>query len=453
MAVSGRARALYQRIADGIRDQIMDGTLGAGARLPTEAEIASKWSTTRTTAVQGLKVLVNEGLIVSDRPRGYFVRSRRPMVYRPQGEFWKRPLSPEMDAFLTQMSEEGREASQNIEVAVETPGKHVRERLQLGEDDLVVVRRRVRFVDGVPYNTNDSHFPLTLVQNSEIMRPDDIARGANAVLAELGYEQVRALDEIHVRMPTPTEADRLQLGPGTPVAVHLCTGYTEDGKPVRTVMNVLPGDRHVITYERSRQRLGSEPTIRQANEQDLPIVVELWEHAASWLRERGIDQWQYAPREDRIKANLAAGECWIVEVDRTPVATITVDGHADSDFWDRDEAAEAALYVHRMVVRRDVAGLDLGSAMLDWASKRAADQGKTWLRLDAWRSNDGLRAYYSNRGFTHVRTVEAEGRRSGALFQRPAGRVRGVGPELRSAGRQTGDQVGRAAGIWAHGPR
>lgn len=433
MAVSSRARALYQRIADKIRDEIVVGTLGPGARLPTETEIATEWDTTRSTAVQGLKVLVNEGLIVSDRPRGYFVRSRRPMIYRPQVEFRKRPLSPEMDHFLTQMSEEGREASQHIEVAVESPPKHVRERLQLSEGDLVVVRRRIRFVDGVPYNTNDSYFPLELVQNSEIMRPDDIARGANGVLAELGYEQVRALDEIQVRMPTPDEADRLQLGPGTPVAVHLCTGFTQDSKPVRAVTNVLPGDRHVITYERSRQQLGSGPTIRRATEADLSTVVELWEHAASWLSERSIDQWQYAPREDRIKANISAGECWIVDVDQTPVATITVDEHADPDFWGQDEAAEPALYVHRMVVRRDIAGHELGSAMLDWASQRAAAEGKHWLRLDAWRSNGGLQSYYLDRGFTHLRTVEAEGRHSGALFQRAAGEVRGVGPELGTA--------------------
>ncbi|MFE3770836.1 GNAT family N-acetyltransferase [Streptomyces sp. NPDC059122] len=433
MAVSGRARALYQRIADKIRVEITDGSLGPGARLPTEAEIANEWHTTRSTAVQGLKVLVNEGLIISDRPRGYFVRSRRPMVYRPQGEFRKRPLSPEMDQFLMQMAEEGREASQHIEVKVEAPTRQIRERLQLQEGELVAVRRRVRFIDGVPYNTNDSHFPLSLVQNSEIMNPDDIARGANVVIAELGYEQVRALDEFHVRMPTPEEADRLHLGPGTPVTVHLCTGFTHDGKPVRAVVNVLPGDRHVITYERSREQLGGHPTIRQACEQDLCTVVDLWEHAASWLRDRGIDQWQYPPHEDRIRANISAGECWIVDVDQVPVATITVDEHADPDFWTETEAAESALYVHRMVVRRDVAGLDLGSAMLDWASNRAASQGKAWLRLDAWRSNDSLQSYYGSRGFTHVRTVDAEGRSSGALFQRLAGHLRGLGPDLRGA--------------------
>lgn len=430
MAVSGRARALYQRIADKIRVDITEGTLGSGARLPTEAEIAAEWKTTRSTAVQGLKVLVNEGLIISDRPRGYFVRSRRPMVYRPQGEFRKRPLSPEMDTFLTQMAEEGREASQHIEVNVIVPTRDVRERLQLTEGELVAVRRRVRFVDGVPYNTNDSHFPLAAVQDSEIMSPDDIARGANVVMAELGFEQVRALDEIQVRMPTPDEADRLQLGPGTPVAVHICTGFTTDGKPVRVVVNVLPGDRHVITYERSKPQFGTAPTIRTAAEEDFRIVVDLWDHAASWLRDRGINQWQYPPREERIKQNIAAGECWIVEDDGVPVATVTIDDRADADFWSPEEAAEPALYVHRMAVRRDVGGKELGSAMLDWASKQATDQGKQWLRLDAWKDNDGLHRYYSERGFTHLRTVEAEGRHSGVLFQRAADHVRGIGPEL-----------------------
>ncbi|MEU7377187.1 GNAT family N-acetyltransferase [Streptomyces albidoflavus] len=432
MAVTGRARALYQRIADDLRAQITDGSLQPGDRLPTEAEIAARWETTRSTAVQGLKLLVNEGLIVSERPRGYFVRSRQPMVYRPQAEFHKRPLSPEMDQFITQMAEEGREASQHIEVQVEAPPRKIRERLQLGDDELVVVRKRVRYIDGVPYNSNDSYFPLALVQGSAIMHPADIARGANAVMSELGHEQVRALDEFHIRMPTPEEADRLQLGPGTPVAVHLCTGYTREGNPVRAVSNVLPGDRHVITYERSREQLGTHPTIRPAMQDDLETVVRLWEHAAAWLREEGVDQWQYPPRVERIEANIAAGECWIIDVDNAPVATITVDQHADPDFWTEQEAQEAALYVHRMVVRRDVAGLDLGSAMLDWASRIAADQGKQWLRLDAWRDNEGLQSYYRTRGFDHVRTVEAEGRRSGALFQRPAGQVRGRGPELRT---------------------
>lgn len=441
MSISSKPRALYLRIADKIRDEISDGTLAPGARLPTETEIAQQWDTTRSTAVKGLGVLINEGLIVADRPRGHFVRARRPMVYRPQSEFRRRPLSPEMDSFISQLSDEGREASQVIEVSIVQPNKHVKERLQLKDDQLVAVRRRLRFVDGQPYNTNDSYFPLDLVQGSEIMDPKDIARGANVVLTELGYEQVRALDEIHVRMPTPDEVERLQLGPGTPVAVHAVTGYTAAGRPVRTVINCLPGDRHVITFERSKPRLGSRLTIRPATDEELGAVTALWEQAATWLKHRGIDQWQYPPREARIAENIAAGECFLVEDEGVAVATITLDRFADSDFWTEEEAAESALYVHRMVVRRDVSGYELGSAMLDWASERAEAQGLEWLRLDAWKENGELQDYYLSRGFQHVRTVEAEGRLSGALFQRPAGEIRRLGPILVTpeAGASTND--------------
>ncbi|GAB2891599.1 GntR family transcriptional regulator [Streptomyces mayteni] len=247
-------RALYQRIADQLRADIVAGKLGPGSRLPTEAEISKAWETSRTTAVQGLRVLVNEGLIVSDRPRGYFVRRREPMIYRPQKEF--RAPAPDLDIFRQRVADEGddREAAQTIEVVIVAPSTEIRDRLQVADGEHVAVRRRTRTLDGEPYNIQDSHVPLRIVQGTEWMNPGDVARGTNQVLAELGHEIVQALDEISIRMPTPDEATRLLLGPGTPVAEHIATTYAEGGRPVQVTINVLPGDRHVIIYERARQQ-------------------------------------------------------------------------------------------------------------------------------------------------------------------------------------------------------
>jgi GNAT superfamily N-acetyltransferase len=89
-----------------------------------------------------------------------------------------------------------------------------------------------------------------------------------------------------------------------------------------------------------------------------------------------------------------------------------------------------ALYIHRMIVRRELAGADVGTAVIDWASERAASAGKRWLRLDAWRTNPRLQRYYANQGFQLVRTVELPHRHSGALFQRPAGVVLDRGPRV-----------------------
>jgi GntR family transcriptional regulator len=252
MAVKKVGRGTYkQQISDDLRQQIADGTLAPGAKLPTEAQLTDEYGVTRGTVRAALDILVNEGLIVSKRPVGYFVRERKPMVFRPQAEFRPRPYTPEMDAFMTE--HHGRDPEQTIEVSIVEPTAEVAKRLQLEAGQLVVTRRRVRYLDGEPFNINDSFFPLDLVRDTPIMRPESIPEGANEVLAGLGYRQERAIDELYVRMPTPDEVRRLELAPGTPVGYHVCTGYTEEGKPVRVAISVLPGDRHVISYERRRE--------------------------------------------------------------------------------------------------------------------------------------------------------------------------------------------------------
>lgn len=242
----------HRQIADELRGRINRGELVPGAGLPSEAELGQEYRASRTTIRAALGTLVNEGMIASESGRGYFVRQRRHLVYRPQEDFQPRPASPEMDAFMDARKAEGRTPSQTIDVAIVTPPALVAERLDLSEGTPAVVRRRVRFLDGEPYYINDSYFPLDLVTGSEIMSPADIVRGASRVLGELGYYQVRALDEVYVRMPDPDEVHRLALGPGTPVAIHVITGFTEAGQPVRVVINVLPGDRHAIVWERER---------------------------------------------------------------------------------------------------------------------------------------------------------------------------------------------------------
>lgn len=243
-------RSVKIRIADAIRAQILDGTLATGDRLPTEAQLVDEYDVARNTVRDALALLVNEGLIVSQRPRGYFVRGGQRMQYRPQSDLGSRRSGASRDSYLTEQAMAGRQPTQKIEVAIVVPPPEAAQRLALDEGQPAVVRRRVRLLDGEAYHTNDSYFPLELAQATEIMSPVDIDRGANQVLAENGAQQVRARDEIFVRMPTPGEAQRLDLAPGTPVAVHITTGYTADNVPVRVAVNVLPGDRHVIIYDR-----------------------------------------------------------------------------------------------------------------------------------------------------------------------------------------------------------
>jgi GntR family transcriptional regulator len=244
---------LYQQVAAELRRAIYSGDLGPGDQLPTEADLMTAHRVSRNTVRLALGELVNEGLVSRSPRRGTVVRDRRPLLMHPQRELEPQPLAEPREAFAYAVSQEGREPSQVIEVAIVEPPEEIAIRLELPDQALAVVRRRLRFVDGQPYNTNDSYFPLDLVAGSEIARPGDILRGANRVLDELGHPQVRVVDDISARMPTPEESLRLQLEPGTPVVVHVRVGYDTDDVPVRVALSVLPADKHLIRYELARR--------------------------------------------------------------------------------------------------------------------------------------------------------------------------------------------------------
>ncbi|MDP9861170.1 MULTISPECIES: GntR family transcriptional regulator [Streptosporangium] len=239
---------LYQLVASELRRTIYSGALGPGDQLPTEAELMLTHQVSRNTVRLALGELVNEGLVTRTPRRGTVVRERRPLLIHPQRELQPQPEETR-EAFAWAVSQEGREPSQEIEVSIVQPVEEIASRLELPDEELAVVRRRLRFVDGQPYNTNDSYFPLALVAGSEIARPGDIMRGANRVLEELGHPQVRVVDDIWARMPTSSEAERLQLQSGTPVVVYVRVGYDETDTAVRVAVSVLPADKHLIRYE------------------------------------------------------------------------------------------------------------------------------------------------------------------------------------------------------------
>jgi GntR family transcriptional regulator len=236
---------MWERIANNLRAQIVDGTVAPGQQLPTEATIMARYEVARATARQALRQLINEGLAVTQPPYGYFVRDRKPFIFRPRHDIGTEPEPSPPDRHPAGF----RHPDQAIEVAIVLPPREVAERLGLTPGELAAVRRRIHRMERKPLYLSESYFPLAVVQGTEIMRPDAISTGIYRVLAEHGYPQHRAVDEIFVRMPVPEEVRLLKLEPGTPVAYHLRTGQTGTGTPVCVLANVLPGDRYLIRYE------------------------------------------------------------------------------------------------------------------------------------------------------------------------------------------------------------
>jgi protein-tyrosine phosphatase len=159
-------------------------------------------------------------------------------------------------------------------------------------------------------------------------------------------------------------------------------------------------------------------TITRIDETGIADFLTVWNECATWLTERGIDQW--TPSElsaERVRALMAktAHEEWYLVRHAEDLAGAFLLRWEDPDTW--GEQPPDAGYVHALCVRRIYAGRALGGAMLEWASQRVAERGRRWLRLDCLSANLVLVAYYTAAGFTDLGPSKARWEGS-TLFQR-----------------------------------
>ncbi|MFE1444368.1 GNAT family N-acetyltransferase [Streptomyces sp. NPDC058739] len=189
--------------------------------------------------------------------------------------------------------------------------------------------------------------------------------------------------------------------------------------------------------------------LRPAAAEDVPALLELRAEAERWLRTKGTDQWSDAETGERAiakwRASIDEGRAWVVVGEGGKVLATVSRGPVDRDFWTDTDRPESALYLYKLMVAREASGRHLGTRVIDWMSRLAELEGRTWVRIDTWRTNTGLHAYYERLGFKHVRTEAPSHRRSGWLAQRPAGEL-AMPHDLLSvcpAQRQYGDAAAR----------
>ncbi|MFE9791336.1 GNAT family N-acetyltransferase [Streptomyces goshikiensis] len=166
--------------------------------------------------------------------------------------------------------------------------------------------------------------------------------------------------------------------------------------------------------------------IENATPNDLGRLLAFREEAAAWLSALGSDQWRRPYPADRLLKTIESGTVFMVRDQGVTAATITLTEEAEDGLWTVDELSEPSMFVNKLTVARTHSGRDIGGSLLNWAGDRACRAGASWLRLDAWTTNDALQRYYLSHGFEHVRTVREGGavnggpRVSGWLAQRPA---------------------------------
>lgn len=241
---------LYRTIAAELRQLIISGTLRPGDRLPTEPQLMEQNGVSRNTVRLATALLVNEGLIehVAGRTGGMVVRQRIMLTYHASRAEMPGGLWSESDAWFGEVRDQGYEPSQDFEVKVIALPAEIAERLGVEADSSAALRTCIRKVNGLPSSIQATYYPMDLCEEiPELLSPRDIPQGTTRLLADRGYPQPAAVDEMTAVMPSPEQATLLNLPAGTPVLAYIRTGYAA-ARPVRVSVTTFAGDRNRVVH-------------------------------------------------------------------------------------------------------------------------------------------------------------------------------------------------------------
>ena len=122
-------------------------------------------------------------------------------------------------------------------------------RLGVREGTPLLVRRERTTDGGETLGVVSWYFPREVAAGGPIEEPDSTTPDIYRWLDDSGHRLARFSERVSSRMPRPAEARALDVGTGTPVVLIERTAWTDDGRPVLTVDEVLAADRNELRYE------------------------------------------------------------------------------------------------------------------------------------------------------------------------------------------------------------
>jgi GntR family phosphonate transport system transcriptional regulator len=225
--------AMWRRIADAIRLDIVGGKLSRGERLPGEIALAERFGVNRHTVRRAIAELAEEGVVRAEQGRGTFVDQARRLSYR----IGKRTRFTEGLAGQAR-SLERRVLSSRIENA----SAAVAAGLRIKGGAKTVRYDTLSSADGRPLSratgwVDYRRFP----EFAERLAVNPSITGAFRAFGVPDY--ARASTHISARHADAEETKLLKLAPGAIVLVSEAVDADPDGRPIQYALARFPADR------------------------------------------------------------------------------------------------------------------------------------------------------------------------------------------------------------------
>lgn len=229
--------SIWSSIAETLTAEIAQGHYRPGDKLPTEAQLATRFGVNRHTIRHALQTLVQSGIVHSRRGSGVFVMTR------PTDYALGRRVR-----FQQNISASGRTASRNFRRLESRPSDHAEaEALGLAPGDLVHVVEGTSLADGQPLAVFRSVFPAA--RFPDLL--DHVAQSGSitAALAASGLpDYTRQSTRITAKLASQMQALALQITEGAPVLRSEAVNADADRQPVEYGLTWFAGDRVTLSY-------------------------------------------------------------------------------------------------------------------------------------------------------------------------------------------------------------
>jgi len=213
----------YVRIADALRYRLTNGWLGPNGRLPSEAELALRFSVSRETVREALTLLRDEGLIYSVSGKGSFVSpGHKPIgvrITQPIREPYVAGRPSKVEVLAQGYTQGGAEACRSL-------GLSPRAR--------VYVFEILRTIGVQPFRACRVYLPPDAAEQLDLQRRVHLTV-SEKLETEAGIRLIRAQQEVVAVVAPAAVAGRLRLTPHTPVLRFRRTYYRDSGRPMEYV--------------------------------------------------------------------------------------------------------------------------------------------------------------------------------------------------------------------------
>ncbi len=216
------ARDKWRDIRAEIEQDIMDGVLEPGAKLPTEPELVAVYAAGRHSIRRAVAELAKEGFLSVEQGRGTFVQPHTLLEY----------------SVGTRTRLHKNLGAQGVDVAGEALGaerldatKRVAENLWLEIGAPVIATRRMTLADGVPVSFGTLYHDAARFPDFPERRR---AMGSvSSVYKSYGIaDYLRGSTQLHARPARAVEAQQLRQHPDMPVIVVRAIDTLKDGTPI-----------------------------------------------------------------------------------------------------------------------------------------------------------------------------------------------------------------------------